>query len=182
MATRKECDAAVRDVASALAQDESRFRERAASAATQLGPDSIATLMKLTHTECTPPEALAEQFQRLGGWLAARQFAIFEILFHFREAALPTLRRIAFGQYDWTQGNAIEVLCRLASEDVDRNVIMDELKREFPQLRLEAQLYAVGPLLAQAQNNPALADALRELDEVVAFRNAVKELTGQEVH
>jgi hypothetical protein len=46
--------------------------------------------------------------------------AAFEILYNLGEAALPLLRKIAFGEYDWTQGNAIEILRRWAAEGVDR--------------------------------------------------------------
>ena len=69
------------------------------------------------------------------------------MFYYLREAALPVLRRVAFGEYDWTQGNAIEVLCRLASESVERDQIIAEVRREIPKMRYEALLYAFGPLL-----------------------------------
>ncbi len=101
--------------------------------------------------------------------MAARQFAIFEIYFHIGAPALPALRRIAFGQYDWTQGNAIEVLCRLAADGVERNAIVEELTVNLPDVRDEAIQYALAPLLYQQTSNAALREVVCELREVARF-------------
>jgi hypothetical protein len=101
-----------------------QFSIQAKEATRELGAASIELLASRFHSATTPPPAGFGYEQRgLGGWLAFWQFAIFEIFYHFREAALPVLRRVAFGAYDWTQGNAIEVLCRLAADGVDRDRI-----------------------------------------------------------
>src|SRR5947209_15540308 len=71
----------------------------------------------------------------LGAWLSAWQFAIFEVLYHLREPALVCVREIAFGAYDWTQGNAIEVLCRWAAEGLDRERTVRDLRYEAPKMR-----------------------------------------------
>ncbi|MCH8239413.1 MAG: hypothetical protein IIB62_05035 [Proteobacteria bacterium] len=146
MISAELCVEKIRWVASSV-HDADGFRSRASAAADDLGPDAIETLATLFHSEHSPPDNLADQFPGLGDWIAARQFAIFEMFYYLREAALPVLRRVAFGEYDWTQGNAIEVLCRLASESVERDQIIAEVRREIPKMRYEALLYAFGPLL-----------------------------------
>lgn len=146
MISAELCVEKIRWVASSV-HDADGFRSRASAAADDLGPDAIETLATLFHSEHSPPDNLADQFPGLGDWIAARQFAIFEMFYYLREAALPVLRRVAFGEYDWTQGNAIEVLCRLASESVERDQIIAEVCREIPKMRYEALLYAFGPLL-----------------------------------
>jgi hypothetical protein len=98
------------------------------------------------------------------------------LFFHFGAAALPILRRVAFGDYDWTQGNAIEVLVRLAAVGVDREQIVAELRREFPRIRYEAQLYSVGPLLYHVDRDPAVAAVVRELEDLPEWQQAVQEL------
>ncbi|QDT64744.1 hypothetical protein [Calycomorphotria hydatis] len=95
---------------------------------------------------------------------------------------MPLLRKIAYGEYDWIQGNAIEVLCRLAADGVHRDAIIDELKREFPKLQYEAQLYAVQPLLGQVETNPNLAAIIDQLSELEEFRETVTELTEAHVN
>jgi hypothetical protein len=115
-------------------------------------------------------------FPGLGDWIAARQFAIFEMFYHFRQAALPTLRHVAFGEYDWIQGNAIEVLCRLAAEGIDRERTLADLKSEMPGMRDTALLYVAGLLLQQAKENPQLAAIVEELRQIPEFNEAVEDL------
>jgi len=76
----------------------------------------------------------------------------------------------------WTQGNAVEVLVRLAARGIEREQIIVELRREFPRLRVEAQLYSVGPLLDHAARDSAVAALMRELNDISEWRAAVEEL------
>lgn len=108
--------------------------------------------------------------------MSARQFAIFEIFYHIGASALPALRRVAFGQYDWTQGNAIEVLCRLAADGVDRTAIVEELIVNLPDIRDEAIQYALAPLLHQQTSNAALREVLSELRAVPIFSDWYQEI------
>jgi hypothetical protein len=161
--------------------DDAKFRTAGRNAALELGPVAFRTLPKLFHSPPEAPNAFGFPERGLSGWLSAWQFAIFEVFYNFGEQALPTLRQIAYGEYVWTQGNAIELLCRLAADGVCKRDILDELKREFPRLRHEARLYAVQPLLFQAEGNPNLAAVIDELSEVEAFRETIVELTEKHV-
>ena len=175
MIDRHTCAEKIRWVARVFHKPEV-FKKRARTAAEQLGPETIDTLAELFHSEHTPPDELADQFPGLGQWIAARQFAIFEMFYHFGNAALPVLRQVAFGKYDWTQGNAIEILCRLAAKGIDRETIIADVRREFPRLRYEAQLYAIGPLLEEAAVNPHLAMVLQQFEVLQEYRDTVEEL------
>jgi len=169
-------DKAVASVAM-LIDDAQAFRARAAAVALQLGPTAIDELRTRFHSppRAEPPGFGPEQ-RGLGGWLSAWQFAIFELFFEFGSAALPVLRQVAFGEYDWTQGNAVEVLVRLAAKGIEREQIIAELRREFPRLRVEAQLYSVGPLLENAARDPAVATVVRLLEDISEWRAAIEEL------
>lgn len=170
----------VRCVAEAIG-DPKTFHDRARLAATELGSSSIETLVTLFHSEHTPPtETLKAQFPGLGQWISARQFAIFEMFYFFGSASLPVLRRVAYGPYDWTQGNAIEILCRLAADGLDRQRVVEELIAKMPDMREEALLYAAGPLLERSRSTPAVADILNELCAVPEFRDACSSLSKHE--
>lgn len=161
--------------------DRETFQKRARLVANELGPSSIASLETLYHSEHTPPtEALKAQFPGLGQWLSARQFAIFEIFYFLGANSLPALRRVAFGSYDWTQGNAIEILCRLAADGIDHQQIIQELLVQIPNMREEALLYAVGPLLEHSLNKPAITEVLNELCAVKKFSDACISLSEHE--
>jgi len=159
----------VRWVAEVAGFDHAAFGSRAASSARHLGAARIEALAGLFHAEHTPPADLMPRFPGLGAWMSARQFAIFEIYFHIGAPALPVLRRVAFGQYDWTQGNAIEVLCRLAAAGVERTAIVEELIVNLPDVRDEAIQYALAPLLHQQTSNAALREVVSELRQVALF-------------
>ena len=165
-----ECATAVRWVAASANRVE--FRERATSAAQSLGSGAIGFLSQMFHSEAEPPQELKARFSSLGGWMAARQFAIFEILYAFGEPSLPVLWGVVLGEYDWTQGNAIEVLCRLAADGVQSTIVLDRLKELMPEMREEAIYYAAGPLRQHASENDRLVPIIDELAKVPAFAAA----------
>ena len=105
---------------------------------------------------------------------SAWQSALFEVLYHLRGSALEFVREVAFGAYDWTQGNAIEVLCRWAAEGLDRERTVRDLRYEAPRMRPEALDYAVGPLLSRAVGNPSLSKLIDELRSIPEFEQACK--------
>jgi hypothetical protein len=169
-------DTAVSSVA-VLIDDADLFRARAAAVARELGPSTVEELATRFHSPPRPePPGFGYEQRGLGGWLSIWQFAIFELFFQFGAAALPVLRRVAFGEYDWTQGNAVEVLVRLAAAGVERERTVADLRREFPTFRYEATLYSVGPLLHHAARDPAVAAVVRELEDMPEWREAAEEL------
>lgn len=169
-------DTAVISVA-VLIDDAEQFRARAATVARELGPAAVKQLATRFHSPPEPaPPGFGYEQRGLGGWLSTWQFAIFELFFQFGAAALPVLRRVAFGEYDWTQGNAVEVLVRLAATGVERDRIIADLRCEFPSFRYEAMLYSVGPLLHHAGRDPAVAAVVRELEDMPEWRRAAEEL------
>ena len=111
-----------------------------------------------------------------GGWTCACHFAIFEIIYYFGEDALPFLRNIAWGEYDWIQGNAIELLIRFAAEDIPREDLIHEIKLMFPIVRDEAKLYAIEPLLPRLKKGDRIDTVFQELMEVEGFKDAFEEL------
>lgn len=63
----------------------------------------------------------------LSGWLSACQFSIFELVYKRGKEVLPFVREIAWGEYDWTQGNAIEPLLPELANDEKLKQVFDEL-------------------------------------------------------
>ena len=161
----------IRHVAAAFHNRE-EFQRRAAAVALVLGSNAIDTLVGLLHSEHTPPDALAPQFGGLGAWQTARQFAIFEIFYHLGPPAVPTLLSLIRGEYDWMQGNAIEILCRLNAKGVAPASAFELLKETIPSMREEALIYAAGPLHRLRQQDTTLSGVLEELLEIPEFSDA----------
>lgn len=170
----------VKRTAAAAAESEEAFREQARIAAQKLGADSVEKFPPLFHQPPDKPENLSEKFDGLGQWMATCQAAIFEILFYLGEPALPLLRSIAFGRYDWTQANAIEILVRFAAQGIEREQTMNDLQREMPAMEFEALLYTASPLLRLRQKDPAIAALVSELEKIESFKGAVEELQGNQ--
>ena len=155
------------------------FRDRARELSVELVADDIPDLKWLLHRQpAEPPDYSAERYG-LGGWISACQFAVFELLYNMKETALPAIRQIAWGEYDWTQGNAIELLIRFAADGIETRQIIDEVKAHFPDIRHEAQLYTVEPLVARLESEPELATVFDQLKTCWAFNEAVKEATAR---
>lgn len=165
------CNQRVRWIAEGFAGDLSLLRSRAKDVARELGASSIDTLAMLFHSEYEPPPELSH-YDHLGQWMAARQFAIFEVFYNLGESALPILRQTAFGEYDWTQGNAVEVLVRLAADGIQTEEILSDLTKILPSMREESHFYALASLLQQGKKNPALQQVINQLLLIPAFNNS----------
>jgi hypothetical protein len=176
--SRVQLNEKVRWVARAL-HDPPLFEQRAEGVAEEFGAEAIDVLAGLFHSEHTPPPDLKPLFPGLSDWLSARQFAIFEIFYYLREAALPVLREVAYGEHDWTQGNAIEILCRFAAEGIDRAGIVKELKARLPDISEDTHFYALGPLMDRVKQNTAIQDVLNELLVVPSFRRSYEHMQSQ---
>jgi hypothetical protein len=169
-----DLDRAIASIA-VLIGDESAFRAKAREVAARYGQSVLADLRCRFHHPAPPPPDFTS-LAAWSAWLSYWQFAIFEVIYQFRERGLPLLREVAFGEYDWTQGNAIEILCRLAAVGIDRDRTLADLKRAIPALRDTALIYAAGPLLQQSRADPALAAVVSELCQVDEFAAAVEGL------
>jgi hypothetical protein len=151
------------------------FHLKAQEMSEKLGKGCIPNIKKLLHNPPKTPVHLKEQFKGLGSWLPACQIAAFELLYHFKKDALPVIKEIAYGNYDWTQGNAIELLVRLAADGIEREKIIKELNKNMQDIRYEAIYNAVGPLLGLSDENPKVKEVLK-LITAEEFQEAILEI------
>ncbi len=157
-----------------------RFRELAREESQQVSVAQLDQFKIMFHDPPPQSDVYDVKQHGLGGWLSACQFAIFELVYNLGEEALPFIREIAWGEYDWTQGNAIELLLRFAAEGIRTEEILAEIKANYPQIRFEAQLYGIQPLLPELEQNAplkAIFDQLRT--EIEEFQRAYAELTDE---
>ncbi|BDI28806.1 hypothetical protein CCAX7_008570 [Capsulimonas corticalis] len=151
--------------ATASSENKEAFQDNARKAARALGAKYIDELPPFFHRPPAIPDGQSERFRGLGSWMAACQAAIFEILYMLREPALPLLRKVAFGNYDWTQANAVDILCRFGIEGLEREAIAREIAQNIPDWRYELIMYSINSLAKFALYAPPVAQALRELIE-----------------
>ena len=168
----------VRDLATILLKDglTEQFKRGAATKAKSLKPADLRDLESMLYDPPKKPSTYDFEKHGLSGWLSACQFAIFELIYNLGDDALPIVRRIAWGEYDWTQGNAIELLIRFAADGIERKEIIEEIRRGFPNIRCEAQAYAIRPMLQELDTHPQLRKVFDELMCVDAFQEIYSEL------
>jgi len=119
-----------------------RFTDAARSVAAKLPISEAALFTNSFHQNPpVPPELVPvlAKYGVLGVWMDVCQNAILEVLFHYREQALPILYPIAFGPYDWTQYTAVHVLTRLADAGVQRDEVRGRLL-EYASTTTDAEL------------------------------------------
>lgn len=166
---------AIVSIATCATESNQAFRSKAKEIAGKIGSDSISIIPSFFHYPPSMPEELKSHFNGLGSWLLVCQFASFELLYHFGRESLPIIKEVAFGEYDWTQGNALELLVRFAADNIEREQIVEELNQQLPDVRYEALHYAIGPLLAQSKGNPKIGEVL-ELITAEKFRNVLNKM------
>ena len=157
-----------------------KVREKAKDLAANISLDDLIELKHLFHNPPREPKIYDVGTHGLGGWLSACQFAAFELIFDVGEPALPFLRQIAWGDYDWTQGNAIEIMIRLAAKGIKTDKIIKEIKSKFPDISYEAQLYTIEPLIPLLANDTDLKSVVDRLTECFAFAEIYKEVAAPE--
>ncbi len=153
------------------------FRKQACDKTRILALSDFKKLRIMLHNPPNKSINYSSEKHGLGGWLSACQFSIFEIIYNGGESSLPLIREVAWGEYDWTQGNAIELLIRLASEGIKREEIISEIKKNFPKIRYEAQLYTIQPLLPRLKYDKKLRIIFDELMAIEDFKESYDELT-----
>ena len=155
----------------------SQFREKAKEVSGCIAIEDLESLHKFLYDPPNKPSFYTVKKYGLGGWLSACQFSIFEIIYNIGEDAIPFIRKIAWGKYDWIQGNAIELLIRFASEGIQSATLISEIKEKYPNIRYEAQLYAIQPLVNNLETNQSLRKVFEQLFEIEDFKDAYEELT-----
>jgi serine/threonine protein kinase len=142
-------------------------RSKALEVAQRLGPERTAELNRRFDRWPAAPG-----FIQAGHWPALWQLAIFEILYGFKEHALPIFRELAFAESS-AQSVVIGLLVRLAAEGVHREPTLADLRREMPGMRDTTLVSAAHLLLGE--EDARVAGVLAELQKIPAFGRAVEE-------
>ena len=159
---------------------------------------TMGTLRRLTHRLHAPPET-PPNFRpqtahppRSFAWSLIWLETVCEVFHQCREAGLPALREAAFrGEEGQDAALAFSLLCRLAAEGVGREQFLEDVKREFPKMPSQAQVFVVDALRSQgirptdamwrqARPGPKFAASLVPLTELPGYRQAEQRLRALE--
>lgn len=149
-------------------EDQNQFKIAAQNIASGLEFERAKKLTAYFHNNPPEPESLKSKTAKygfFGVWMGICQDSIFEILYNYKEQAIPTLYHIGFGVYDWTQYKAIDVLCRLANEGIRTNEIIKDIGDNINDFRYEAVFPSVESLATIPNNEGVPKIILRIFDE-----------------
>jgi len=178
MLTESNLDLLVSGLGGTLLTSEDSFEEEAKKKAAQLTSENIDYLISKLHDPPMVDSRINEQHLRLGQWQAVCQYSIFELIYHVDSPPLKLLKRFAYGEYDWTQATALEVICRMyVNGEISYNII-EEIDDNLKSMRHETHLYLAQGLLARANKDSRFRDIINQFKNT-DFHNAVKELTDK---
>ncbi|WP_343670929.1 hypothetical protein [Chitinophaga sp.] len=153
-----------------------KFFDQTKTVAAQMSPKTLPVLRSRMHANLTIPDDVDQSQLGLTGWLSACQYTIFEVIYHIGTPAVPMLKEIAFGEYDWIQANALDLLTRFYMDGKLTVDIIDEIDSNLGDMRYESHLYYAQHLIAlrrkdqryetqviQRIKNQDLHDAIKEI-------------------
>lgn len=152
-------------------EDHARFREAAREVAGKLAFDRALLLTNYFHKNPPEPQALyskTEKYGIFGVWMGICQDAILEILYNYKEQAIPVLNKIGFGVYDWTQYKALDILFRLAEEGIHTHETIQNFREQVPRFRFEATENAL-PSFSRISNQPEVPQVIFDLFDAEVF-------------
>lgn len=149
-------------------EDEIEFKAAAKRVASKLEFEKAKELPRYFHNNPPEPKSLKSKTAKyglLGVWMSVCQDSVFEILYNYKEKAIPTLYSIGFGVYDWTQYKAINILCRLADEGIQTDEILKDIGEEINYFRYEAVFPSIESLSRISDNQEIPKIILNIFDE-----------------
>lgn len=177
MAPQEIDDAIVQLATTLLSQGDEPFEKAAQTAGPQLTSEDLVYLKGKLHN---PPEALPDtptESLGLGQWMALCQYVIFELVFRMESGNKAFLEEIAYGEYDWTQATALEVMCRLHVEGKLPSTIVQEIDEKLAEMRYETHLYFSRALFVRAKRDERYAELIRQFKDK-EFQGAIAELNS----
>jgi hypothetical protein len=165
----------VANLGKTLLTKEDFFESVARQEANKISVDDLTYLReKLHHPPPLHPE-ISEKDLRLGGWQAICQHVIFELIYLLDLKALDLLETIAFGEYDWTQATALEVICRLYLDGKLPVETISKIDSHLGNMRHETHLYFAQDLINRSKRDPRFNQIIVQIKNI-NFRLALAEL------
>ena len=172
---RSDLDHLIANLGEVLITNENSFEDCAIQGSNGLSIEDLPYMLGKLHNPPSVPPGINKEELGLGGWLAICQYVIFELIYQLGVNALPTLKSFAFGEYDWTQVTALEVICRLHLDGKLPADIISEIDYQLGGMKYETHLYFARNLLVRRERDQRFNDIIKQIKNI-DFRLALLEL------
>lgn len=170
-----ELDHLISNLGKTLLTDENSFEAIAKQEASNISVEDLTYLRGRFHRPPLVHPDINEHELGLGHWLAICQYAIFELIYQLDMKGLHFLKSIAFGEYDWTQATALEVICRLYIDGKTPADIIEEIDTQLGNMRHETHLYFAQGLIKRRERDHRFNSVIKQIKNI-DFQLAITEL------
>lgn len=170
-----ELDYIISILGKTLIEDEKSFEGLTKQVSSNLGVDDLTYLRSKFHDPPPEPSNVVEGDPLSGIWMAACQYAIFELIYQLDVMAIDLLESIAYGIYDWTQATALEVICRLYVDGKLLESAITKMDEGLGNMRNETHWYLGKALAIRRKKDSRFDDVLIRLKNI-DFRLALAEI------
>src|ERR1044072_980098 len=172
---RTDLDHLIANLGKTLLANAESFEGLAKQETNNIGVNDLVYLRyKLHHPPPVHPD-INENELGLGSWLATCQYAIFELIYLLDLRAIDLLKSIAFGEYDWTQATALEVLCRIYADGKIPVETIHEIDSRLGNMRYETHLYFAQGLIYRRERDQRFDQIIKQFQNA-DFHLALAEL------
>lgn len=142
--------------------DDKEYKEKIKSIAEKIESDEIINLTNYFYKNFLEyPKEIKNHMKALGAWIELKQNIIFSIFEEIGEPAVPTLKIIAFGKYDWTQIRALQVLCIFAEKGIHKSEIIKDIIKHLDEFRYETYISVIVDFFPMISNSELIKDTLK---------------------
>jgi hypothetical protein len=172
-----DLDSHIAELGKALFTSQSLFEDLAKQESHDVSITDLEYLRSKFHQPPPVHPDIDEGGLGLGTWMAACQYAIFELIYNFDVPPLDFLRTIAFGEYDWTQATALEVICRLHIAGKIPKQIIDEIDDQLGGMRNETHLYFAKSLLLRMKRDERFGSIIQQIQNA-EFQDVIAKISA----
>ncbi|WP_276484294.1 hypothetical protein [Paraflavitalea pollutisoli] len=165
-------------LAAIAVKDQDAFEAAAREQAGNMTLPQLKEMYHLLHNPPPVPEGVSQPDAGGSEWQVACQYAVFELAYHFYPDTEAFVREAAFGEYDWTQSIALEVLCRWYLEGKLPVSIIEDIDSRIQDMDYETRHYLAQALIHRNKKDPRFTDIIN-LFQSMRFKLALSELPGK---
>ncbi|GAB6170384.1 hypothetical protein JCM1393_28440 [Clostridium carnis] len=158
----------------------------AKEASKNIGKEYLSLLPNFIHGKVSKPSKFRGKYDELGEWNIVVENVVLMIIFNYKEDSIEYLEKIAYGN-NQIKLKAINLLCKLASEDVKTDKVLEGLMNHLVNFSDEDKIIIFGFMSQIKGNNKVIGviqhfykTFVKEGDVVKGYQTLIKLINAAE--
>lgn len=144
-----------------------------AKAASNIGKEYIEVLSTYMKGKISRPVSMKDRYDGLGQWSTAVENAVLAILYSFKQYGVDELLKLTISYKD-TKFKAINLLCKLANESIERDKIIDSIIFIMRDVK-EDEVLKILRYISQIRNNGKVERLIKLYYKKYILENKIQE-------